>query len=61
MNFIFNCIGVTNWTEVFLERCGGFGAWGGGGNSQMKLTGMLVGQLELNPKEDQSGRGSGVI
>ena len=33
----------------------------GEGDSHMKLTGMLVGKLELNPKGDQSGRGSGVI
>jgi len=34
----------------------------GGGDSHMKVTGVLVGKLELNPyKGDQSGRGSGVI
>ena len=33
----------------------------GWGDSHMKMTGMLVGKLELNPKGDQSGRGSGVI
>ena len=27
----------------------------------MKATGMLVGKLELTPKGDQSGRGSGFI
>ena len=34
---------------------------GVGGDSHMKVRGMLVGKLELNPKGDQSGRGSGVI
>ena len=30
---------------------------GGGGDSIMKGAGMLVGNFELNPKGDQSGRG----
>ena len=29
----------------------------GGGDSHMKQTGMLVGNFELTPKGDQSGRG----
>ena len=33
----------------------------GGGDSHMKMTGMLVGKLKLTPKGDQCGRGSGVI
>jgi len=35
--------------------------YGGGGGSHMKGTLMLVRKFELNPKEDQSGRGSGFI
>ena len=42
--------------EIFLDFLPG-GGGGGGGYSHMEGTGMLVGNFDLTPKRDQSGRG----
>ena len=46
-------------TSILVRTFGSFECrtprWGGGGNSHMEQTGMLVGNFELTPKGDHLG------